>query len=202
MRRLTIGLIVLLAWPAAAQAHGHRGSHCPYGNSGWGQYGEWIPSASGCRPSHGSGQNGSHPGSSQSGGPVSPPGGGGSSSGGGGSSSGGAVTPQTAQALAQQGSAGVKAAALARATAPAGIKGLAPSRSGSGSAGHGSASHSASGGSSGAPLPSSSSPGTQLAKALTGSSGSGLGWLLPVILAAIVIGALLRRIRRVRPPAA
>jgi hypothetical protein len=196
MRRLATGLIILLAWPAAAQAHGHNGSHCPYGNSGWGQYGEWIPGANGCQPSQGSGPNGSHPGNSQSSGPVPP-------SGGGGSASGGAVAPQTAQALAKHGPAGAQAAALARATAPAGVRGLARPKSGRGKAGlrttgggHGAP------GSSGAPLPPSSSPTAQLAKALTGSSGSGLGWLLPAILAAILVGALLRRVRRTRRPTA
>lgn len=209
VRRLTIGLIAVLAWPAAAQAHG---GHCPVTNSGYGQYGEWIPTAGGCHGvsqggsgSLGSGSGGSHSGGSHSGGSVTP-------QGGGSPSSGGAVAPRTAQTLSKHGSAGVKAAGLARATAPTGIGTGGPSSTSrhNHSTGYGhhsggqarTSGHTGSVGgvaSGGASRSVPGSPAAQLAKALTGSSaGVGLGLLLPVILAATILGALTTRILRGR----
>jgi hypothetical protein len=211
VRRLIIGLLALLAWPAAAQAHG--GSHCPVTNSGWGQYGEWIPTAGGCHGTQGG--SGSFGSSSGSGGSTHSGGAGGSSSGSGGpggpSGSPGAVAPQTARALTQHGQAGVKAAGLARATAPTGAHGVAPSNSSkhhgagafgrkSGKSSPASGQHQPGSGASSATVPSvAASPASQLAKALTGSSGGvGLGLLLPVILAVTLVGTVVTRILRTR----
>lgn len=183
MRRLTIALLLVLAFPAAATAKGHRQSVAPPGISGVQQYVETVPTAHGGQPTssvHGS-----------SGGPG---GGGGISSGGGGSGSfgsgSGSISPSTQRALASQGAAGRAAAALAAATGPA----AAHHRVGtSGRGGHGSAGGNGGGGSNGGGDLSSSassvshatstSPVSAVFKALTGSSSDGgMGVLLPIIL--------------------
>lgn len=102
VRRISVGLLIIVLFPAAASAR-HRPVVVPPGNSGANQYVEVLPTAGGGRPS----------------GTIH--------SGGSGGGSGG-LSPGTQQALARGGSDGLGAAALAHATAPTGQA----ARSGSG----------------------------------------------------------------------
>ncbi len=190
MKVVAIGLVAFSLMPAMAEAH--ASPRCPVGNSSANQYREDIPTASGCRPSSGGGSHGS--GSSRN------------------------VAPATARALRRQGRTGVQAAALAQATAPAGVQGTPPAAVAKGGGGSGSAGHhrshrasspppsrqsqSRQGQSPSARLPAAASAASQLAKALTGSSGIGLGLLLPVILvgmAAVALAAVVLKRRRQAP---
>lgn len=185
MRKTWITALVALIVSAPAVARPR--TIAPPGNSGVSQYVESIPTAAGGRPTS----------------TITPSGGGGGggrrdrptstitqSGGGGGGGRGGssALSPANQAALVRQGSDGVQAAALARATAPAktaaashrgavtGVRPHAPVAAGSGP-----------------------SPATALVKALTGSaSGGGLGPLLPVILVVSAVGAGLLALRRRR----
>lgn len=173
--RTSIGLIALLLLTTPSGASAANRTIAPPGNSAVGQYVESVPTATGGRPT-----NTIHPHSGSFGGPGGSSGGPGGSSGGpggslgsqGGSSSGlgaGVIPARAARALSARGRAGRSAAELAVATAPHRAK-----ASGNGGVG--------------------SSPASSVAKALTGSgsSGPGLGVLLPVILvgSAIAGGAI------------
>lgn len=166
MRKTWITALVALIVSAPAVARPR--TIAPPGNSGVSQYVESIPTAAGGRPTS----------------TITPSGGGG----GGGRGGSSALSPANQAALVRQGSDGVQAAALARATAPAktaaashrgavtGVRPHAPVAAGSGP-----------------------SPATALVKALTGSaSGGGLGPLLPVILVVSAVGAGLLALRRRR----
>jgi hypothetical protein len=127
----------------------------PPDNSGANQYVEVIPTASGGKPSH------RITGSS------------------GGSSAQTAIAPSTEQALAQQGTAGVQALALARATAPAGLRHAATTP----------AIATAPVTTTPAPAAGGSSPASEVVRAVTSTQG-GLGPLLPVILVVTLLGAV------------
>jgi hypothetical protein len=161
--------LVLLALVLPTTAYAHAKTVAPPGNSGVSQYLETIPTAQGGRPSA----------------TVN--------SGGNASGGQGALSAATERAFAKQGAIGVQAAALVNATAPS------PAGSRSSHKGTATLAPSASQG----PPPSGGigdSAASSVAKALTGSSsGSGLGWLLPAILASLAIAggavALIRRRR-------
>jgi hypothetical protein len=169
-----IGLAIALLAPAAASAR--IIPIIPPGNSGANQYVEVVPTANGGRPS-----NNVHLGGS---------GGSGSSGGSGGGQT--AVARSTGQALAQQGEVGLQAAALARATAPPGTRGLpttpfhqavnGSSPPAAGQSGGGTAPH--------------RSAAAEVLAALTGSTGAGLGPLLPAILLITLVSVAAVTIRR------
>jgi hypothetical protein len=172
MRAITIGLLAVVGVsPAVAGAQGPP--RFPVGNSAANQYQEVVPTATGGQQSGSIGH-------------ASP-------------ASGLAIAPSTARALSGAGQAGAATAALARATAPAGVRGVParrsrnPRPSGSGATRRQPATA--------RPIPAGASPAAQFERALTGSGASeGLGALLPAILGATLLGALvvvlLRRRRR------
>lgn len=175
-------LVSLALLPASAGANGKRVA--PPGNSAVSQYLEVVPTAGGGRPSTAIGSGGS----------VGSPGSGGS--GGYGASS--ALTPAIQHALAQQGSAGQRVAALANSTGLAARARTARHRhhtqmtapSNAGASGRRTTSSRTNGG----------TPLTTLAKALAGSSASGgLSPLLPAVLIVTALGGgLLAALRRRR----
>jgi hypothetical protein len=155
---MVLGSLAALLMPAAVSAKGH--SYVPPGNSSANQYVEIIPTAGGGSPSH----------------TITP------------GRGEGAISPSTQQALAQQGSDGLQAADLAKATAPRQPQTVTHTSS-------------VPSGSSPAPASPGSSPAAQVVQAVTGASGQGgLGPLLPVILVAMLLAgvavAVSRRRRR------
>jgi hypothetical protein len=184
MKAFVISLgLMLAAVPGVALANSRP--VVPPGNSGANQYVEVIPTAGGGRPTHTV-----HTGTGAHRGPGSPSGGGG----------GAAVAKSTQQALLAQGHTGAQVAAIAKATAPAGLTGLPSGRSGGGmdrqtgptqapAASRSDSGTASSGG--------STAPATALLRAVTGSGG-GLGSLLPTILIAMLVCALVVGLQRRR----
>src|ERR1700741_4514931 len=103
MRRIVLALVLALAAPASREASVH--TIAPPGNSSVGQYVETVPTAGGGQPTNTVHPTG--PAVGRPGGPGGTPGNGGSSGGGG----GGPISASTRHALADQGAAGVAAAA-------------------------------------------------------------------------------------------
>ena len=175
MRRIAVAIVLALAAPASAEARVH--TIAPPGNSSVGQYVETVPTAGGGQPT-----NTVHP----TGGAVGRPGGPGGTPRGG---AGGPISASTQHALAEQGPAGVAAAALAEATAPQ----ISRSPSHARDTGPSSSVSAASTGG-------GSSPATSVFKAVSGSTGEGgLGPLRPALLIGSVLAAaglaLMRRRR-------
>ena len=170
-----LAALAAIALPSAANARGT--TLAPPGNSAVSHYLESVPTASGSRPA-----STIHVGGGGSGG---------SGGGGGGAGSSSPVPATTQQALARQGSDGLAAAALARATAP--ITAAPP-------AGHRGMPSATSGAAPTSGAGSGSSAVATLVNALTGgSSQGGLGPLLPIILVASAIAAVaLAAVRRRR----
>ena len=175
---LLLAALAATALPSAAIARGT--TLAPPGNSAVNQYLESVPTASGPRPA-----NTIHVGGGVGGG-----GSGGSGGGGGGAGSSSAIPASTQQALSRQGSDGLAAAALVRATAP--TNAASP-------AGHGGTTSASTGAAPTSGQGSGSSAVATLVNALTGgSSQGGLGPVLPAILvagaiAAVVLAAVRRR---------
>jgi|GEM_PF-2505748 len=183
--------VALLAVALPASASAKIVPVIPPGNSGANQYVEVVPTSGGGQPSNSIG------------------GGSGGGSGGGGGSAGGsgsAVAPSTGAALAKQGSLGLLATVLTRSTAPSGVTGVASS--GNTHTTHQKGSHKSSTGvapvsgpgsgppSGGAPHRSAAS---EVLAALTGSAThGGLGFLLPAILVATLLGIAAFGLRRAR----
>ncbi len=189
MRRFALGLVVVLALPAAAAGKDRTKTIAPPGNSGVSQYVETIPTAKG-----GQTTSSVH---NQGGGSTHSRGGGGGASGGGGTGSGGgsAISTSTQRTLDSQGADGRAAAAVLSATAPSRPVSTAVSQGGTADAGRAGAGNPGAGQS-----VAGSSPASAVFKTLTGSAASGgLGPLLPVILIASLVAlsavAILRRRR-------
>lgn len=198
MRRIAVVCLVSLALPAAASAHK---TPFPTGNSGVNQYLEIVPSATGGQPS-----NSIHPKSGIGGGSGGGKGGSGSSGSGGsasgasgpsGSASGtsgptgssAALAPATTHALVARGQDGVRAAALALASAPAGLHGTPAARSTRSGASEVTTPTSG-------PAPNRSAASGVL-DAFSGSAANGgLGPILPAALIVAMIGAAVAVIRR------
>jgi len=222
----SFAIAVLLALGTSLPAEARTRTIAPPGNSGVNQYVESIPTANGSQPTNtvhpGGGSHGSGGGPAGGGPAGGGPGGGGAAGGGTGGGAGatggapapgGAIAPSTTRALAAAGPDGVAAAALARATAP--IQATAPNQRRQPYSQHGGGTgvpmSAAAGGARSRPTDANgarsktsqqdqagSTPATTLARALTGSTGTGgLGALLPMILVASFLGggvlALLRR---------
>jgi hypothetical protein len=172
------GAFLLSASPAVAKpCPGHH--HTPAGNSEATQYSETVPGPCGDQPIGGNGGNG---------------GGSGSTTGSNGSSVSGVPTSSITQ-LQGMGPAGVRAANLAEATSPLGSGGNR--NGGSPGAGGGSANGSANGtggtgtGVDGGGISDVGSPLGALASLVTGgSSGDGVGPILPILLVGLLLGGL------------
>ncbi len=167
------------ATTTAATATARAPTVAPPGNSGVDQYVESIPTAGGKRPTNTIHPGGGGPGASGSsgGGPGGPSGGFGSGS--------GSLARSTQQALARQGSDGLRTGALARSAAPGALGGANRGAAGTVATTHASR---AVLGVKAAGI--SSSPLTSIFNALTGSGSSGgLGPLLPAILILSALGA-------------
>jgi hypothetical protein len=186
MRRIALlGLVLFLAVPPSALASVVLS---PPGHDGANQYSEVIPT---------SGGNAAPPGSVRgSGNPNGSPR----------ALAGFGQGRGTDARLAKMGKDGQAAATLAAATAPSpvsGVTGGSANSSGSSGVAGGSAQHSA-------PQATTSSPGgsavSGIASALTGSDGGGLGLLLPLLLATVLVAVVgltglgLRRSARHRRP--
>ncbi len=171
MRTLIVGIVAALVLPASASAITY--TVIPPSNSGGDQYVESVPTASGNRSSRvvAKGESGVHRASSAS----------------------GPITPATQAALVRQGRVGRKAAALARATAPANVHRSAVGGvvSGGGSSGGGSSGGGASGGG-------SSPVGTLVGSLVGAGSDGGLGVALPVALIVTALGVSAVAVRRRR----
>lgn len=170
------GSLLLIAAPAAAKpCHSHGHGH---GNSEISQYLENVPGPCGDQNVGGNGSG--HQGNG---------GGGGGSSGGGGGGPASGLPTSTVQGLEKFGSAGAATASFAHATSPGG----STSKSKAGGSG-GSAGANSGGGASGSTSPgvdtSDGSVTGALASLVSGGSGQGIGVLLPVLLAAILMGGL------------
>jgi hypothetical protein len=176
VKSLILGLIVAVAWAAGASAAGRP--LVPQGNSGADQYVESIPTAAGQQPTISNHRN--------------------HSSSAGSSSASAGLSPSVQAALARQGDAGRRTAALARAYAPArrrsARRGTAIPGGGS-SGGSSSAGGIPAGGAEGAP-----SASAMLVRSLTGlGSSGGLGAGLSVLLLLTALGAgVLAVVRRRR----
>lgn len=162
----TFLVVLVLAVPAAAEAKCGTKTLAPPGNSAVNQYVETVPTAKGGCPTSTIPRAGTH--------------------------GSGAISPGTSHALSALGSNGRGAAAFADATGTAKTD-AAKART---SRGHRRSSHgqAAPGGSSGGNGGNNSgnggSPASAVIKTLSGSGGGGgLGVLLPIILAALAIGA-------------
>src|SRR5579864_3014210 len=161
MRAFTVGLVLLLAAPAAAFGRGTPLT--PAGNSAVGQYVEIIPTASGGRPSssvHASdGSSSSQPAESNP------------------------LAASTQHALARDGRVGAQAAAVAEATAPRSVvRHVVRPKPGGPSSTAGATTATQSAVYVGPPAPRRSSA-SQVVAALTGSAThGGLGAVLPLLL--------------------
>jgi hypothetical protein len=157
-------VLVLLATPAFASAHGKGTTYVPPGVSGASQYVEVVPTAGGGKPTSSVQQNQHH-----TTGVVGGSGSGGGGTGGGGGSS---VSPTTVRSLDSQGSVGAAAASLAVVGAPVAKHSASTSHATTGSVSKPPALD---------PGKGSGAPADQVLKTAVGASG-GMGVILPVIL--------------------
>lgn len=178
MKRAIVGTLIALALPASAQAGSSPQPFVPAGNSAANEYVEVVPTAGGGQSTSPLTHTGTKTSAARQ---VSP-------------------LPQGAQtAFSQQGSDGTRAAAFARATAPASVRHRAHHAGAVAGSSGGSGPGSGSTGAGPAGTPVSASGGPSLLRAVTGAGTSGgLGSMLPVVLglsALAVAGAALRRRR-------
>jgi len=182
--RVLLLSVLALALPATAVARG-RATVAPPGDSGITQYLEVVPTAQGGSPPRAAG------------------GAGGGTTGG----QGGALTASQQRQLNALGPDGRTLAAVVDATAPQSLGVPVPGRAANGSAssvgGRGAGVGARASGADSVPaasLPSASgsSPASLMLDAAAGRGGGGLGWLLPALMLASLVGVTLVAVRRRR----